>query len=76
MNHIKILAEEIIVLDTFNDWVRKCPNCLPKKKNRHEQWLFVDKNGCVLTVGEDFMMAQENKSFPVKVYKLKRTSES
>lgn len=72
---ISVNAELIITLYSKNDWIKKCPNHLPEK-SRVEIWLWIDINGNCLTIGEDFMAAEKQNSYPVKVYRIQRTKDN
>lgn len=72
---IKIKVEEVLVLDTFKEWVNRVPRALPNKTYYGETFLFVDKNGCYLHNGVDFKRADELGTFPITVYKFVRVSE-
>ncbi len=63
-------------LESKQDWINKCPGFIPEKKSRAELWLWLDNKGNTLTMGEDFEAAEELNTFPVRVYKLIRTSET
>jgi len=75
MEKINILGELVLELDSHSDWIRKCPNRLPDKNRRNEEFIFVDKNGHVLEIGKDFMEATEYETYPVKVYRTKTVSQ-
>lgn len=74
MQKIQCKGELILILKSKNDWLKKVPNHLPEKR-RAEQRLFLDKYDNCLTIGEDFMVAEDIDSFPVKVYSLQRVAE-
>ncbi len=64
----------ILTLNSKQDWIRKVPNMLPDKR-RAEQRLWIDTNGNILTIGEDFQAAEVMCTYPVKVYSLNRVHE-
>lgn len=66
----------IFQLESKADWIAKCPGFIPEKKSRAENWLWIDSNGNNLTIGEDFQAAEDLSTYPVKVYRLLRTSET
>lgn len=70
---IKINGELVLEIYSKTDWINKCPERLPKHRAA-ENLLFVDTEGNVLTIGEDFTNATKKNTYPVKVYHLKRTS--
>lgn len=72
---ITINGTKIIELETKADWINKIPEKLPSKKSEDE-FLFVDKNGNLLTIGYDFRVAEEQGAFPVTVYLAQRTSDA
>lgn len=74
MEKIEINAEFIVELKSMNEWISKIPRCLPSLP-RSEKLLFVDKEGNALTIGEDFSNADIASLYPVKVYRLIRTTE-
>lgn len=75
MEIVHVWGELIIELRSLQDWVNKCPNRLPAKQRAGEQWLWLDAKGYILTCGEDFQAAEKKATYPVKVYRLKRTSD-
>ena len=64
----------IAVLESKQDWFRRVPGCLPQKRYA-EQRLWVDSFGNALTIGNDFRVAEELGSYPVRVYSLQRVAE-
>jgi hypothetical protein len=75
MEKITCNGELILTLNSKNDWIKKVPNHLPEKR-KAEQRLWIDANGNCLGCGEDFMVAEEIDSYPVKVYSLRRVAEA
>lgn len=71
---ITINAELITTFHTHSEWVNKASTTIGGF-NRSEQILCIDKNGDCLTIGHDFTIAKEKDLFPVKAYRLIRTSE-
>lgn len=69
MEEIKLKVELLFTLNSKKDWINKVPRILPKKNRGNESFLWVDKNGCVLEYGADFMAAEELDSYPCKVYR-------
>lgn len=72
---IKINGELIAKLANKRQWFNQVPDILPKLPAQ-EKLLFVDKNGNILTIGEDFMAAEKQESYPVSIYHLTRTSKN
>lgn len=72
---ITINGTKIIELESKQDWINQIPKKLPLKKSEDE-FLFVDKNGNLLTIGLDFRIAEEQQAYPVTVYLAQRTSDA
>lgn len=66
---IEVEAEELLTLNSFEDWVNRIPRHLPEKIYSINEFIFIDKFGNFLELGKDFMVADEKKCFPVKVYR-------
>ena len=75
MEFITINGELITELASKQDWVNRVPRCL-KRKTQADQFLFVDVNNNCLTIGEDFRVAEETASYPVRIYRLQRVAEA
>ena len=71
---IIIQAEFLLEFKDKSDWIRRCPECLPIKQD-WEEWIWVDQNGNILRSGVDFDASTQLGTFPVKVFKLIRSSE-
>lgn len=69
MEMIQIKAEFLFELASKREWVNSVPNILPEKTRVGEQLIWIDKNGCVFEKGADFMAAEENATYPCKVYR-------
>lgn len=67
-------AEHITTFHTFDEWVNKASSRIGGFR-KEQKIICFDVNGNTLTIGEDFMIARDKKSFPVKAYRLVRTSE-
>lgn len=74
MKRIEINTEPITTFHTFQEWVNKASSRL-SGFNKQERIICVDKNGDCLTIGMDFMAADEHKLFPVTAHRLIRTSD-
>ena len=72
---ITLEAEEITTFHTFQEWVNKASSRIGGFR-REQRIICFDVNGNALTIGEDFMYARDNNLFPVKAYRLVRTSEA
>ena len=70
---ITINATLVYEIPTKNHWINYFPGAVPKIPSV-EKYLFVDKNGNTVAVGEDFMNAEKEATFPIKVYLLQRVS--
>ncbi|OOG19148.1 hypothetical protein BWD42_04145 [Sphingobacterium sp. CZ-UAM] len=68
-NKVFVKAELILTLESKNDWINKVPRRLPDKNRHKENFLWIDKNGCVFELGEDFAAAERMGTFPCKVYR-------
>lgn len=76
MEKITIQAELLLILASKQEWIRRIPRHLPEKTTPAEQWIWIDKNGNSLAIGEDFSAAEKLESYPVKVYRLIRCAEA
>ena len=67
-----IKNEYVFQFTSFQQWVNKASSWYAQHRdNRHTQFLAVDSEGYVCVIGQNFMDAQANNRFPIKVYKLK-----
>ena len=71
---VQFQAEEIAVFDTHQRWVNKASSQIGGYRS-DQKIICLDKNGNCLTIGTDFRIADEKGLFPVKAYRLVRTSE-
>lgn len=76
MAKITFNGELLLTLDSKQDWINKVPRHLPLKKYYKEEFLWLDKNGNHLVIGEDFQAAEKMQSYPVKVYRLQRVADA
>ena len=76
METINVKAELLLILDSKQDWVNKVPRRLPPKQTAAEERIWIDSQGCILALGEDFTAAETLKTYPVKVYRLVRVIEA
>lgn len=51
-------------------------SCLEKKLSPNESHLFIDKNGNVITNGDDFLVVEQIQTYPIKAYLVKSLSAS
>jgi hypothetical protein len=71
---IQANAEPVTTFHSFSDWVNKAFSRTAGFK-RDEQLIWLDKNNNTLTIGKDFQVANDNDLFPVRVFRLIRTSQ-
>lgn len=74
IENITVKGEFLFELKSKQQWINRVPNILPEKTRGGEQWIWVDKNGNVFECGADFMDAEENETYPCKVYRLQSVS--
>lgn len=70
---ITINATLVYEIPTKNHWINYFPGAVPEIPGI-EEYLFLDKNGNTVTCGEDFMAAEKQSTFPIKVYLLQRVT--
>jgi hypothetical protein len=74
LGKITLEAEHITTFHSFDEWVNKASSRIGGF-SREQKIICIDINGNTLTNGGDFMLARDNNLFPVKAYRLVRTSE-
>jgi hypothetical protein len=74
MEKITINGELLFELSSKQDWVNRVPRILPNKTRAGEIWIWVDKNGDIFELGIDFMAAEEQDTYPCKVYRVQNVS--
>ena len=74
MEEVKVNAEFLFELSSKQDWINRVPRILPEKIRAGEKWLWIDKNGNSLEGGVDFYAAEEQNSFPCKVYRVQNVA--
>lgn len=72
---ICVNTELITTFHSFQEWVNKASSRL-SGFGKEQRIVCIDKNGDCLTIGKDFMFADEKNLFPVNAYRLVRTSEN
>jgi hypothetical protein len=72
--NIQVNAEYLCTFKSFIQWVNKSTSWIGGF-SKYEKIVCLDKNGNTLTGGEDFQFADKNDLFPVKAYRLLRSSE-
>lgn len=70
---IIINAIEVFEIKSKRHWVNSFPGALPKLPPS-EKLIWIDINGNSSSVGEDFMIAEKESTYPIKIYLLKRIS--
>jgi len=70
MENITVKGELLFELESKQQWINRVPQILPEKTRGGEQWIWVDKNGNVFECGLDFKIAEEEATYPCKVYRL------
>ena len=75
MEKVTLNVEFILMLHSKQEWINKVPECLPRKKKKAEEWVWIDSNGNSMALGEDFSAAEEMSSYPVRVYRKIRAVE-
>lgn len=76
MSHIQsIKAEYLFEFQSKQHWINKARDWFAPYASKAEKTICLDKNGHVLTTGQDFADAEIIQSYPVKVYRLVRVSE-
>lgn len=72
---VTIQVEMITSFGSFSNWVNKASDRLAGKYDKKERTICIDRNGLVLTCGEDFAKADKDGSFPVIAYRIIRSAE-
>lgn len=72
--NIQVNAEYLCTFKSFSQWVNKASSWIGRLP-KNEKIVCLDKNGNTVTGGEDFQFADKNDLFPVKAYRLLRSSE-
>ncbi len=71
---IEIQVEEITTFHNKREWINKAQSRIGGFR-LDQKILCVDKNGNILTIGLDFMVAEDHDLYPVKAYRCIRTNE-
>jgi len=69
MEMIQVKAEFLFELKSKQDWINKVPRCLPDRIRAGEKLIWINVNGEVFERGLDFDVAEENNTYPCKVYR-------
>lgn len=76
MQQITINAEYLFEFKNFQQWTNTAQQCYKSLGSSLAiQTVCIDVQGNALTLGSDFIIAERSGNFPVKVYRLIRTSE-
>ena len=67
--------EFLLELNSWEEWVNRIPRELPKEKYYKEQFIWIDQKGNFLALGEDFALAEELETYPVKIYRKIRVAD-
>lgn len=63
------VGEQLFEFSSFPDWVCKAPSRFRVAGVRGEDTLCIDAAGRVCRIGAQFMRADREKQFPIKVYR-------
>ena len=74
MKKIEVNAELLFELANKRQWINRVPNILPDKIRAGETWVWLDKNGNVFECGIDFSAAEDQNTYPCKVYRLQNVA--
>lgn len=70
MEKITVNAELVLTLNSKREWI----NALPGALRRLPEWetnrlIWIDRNGNQASMGEDFSAAEDQGTYPIKVYR-------
>ena len=68
---IQVNAYLVFEIKSKRHWINSFPGALPKIP-MVEKFISIDKNGNSANVGSDFMEAETQDSYPIKIYLLER----
>lgn len=73
---VKIELNAVFLFELANkqQWINRVPQILPEKIRSGETWVWVDINGNVFECGADFSAAEEQETYPCKVYRVNNVS--
>lgn len=72
---IKINATLVFEIRSKQHWINAFPGAIPKLPQA-EELIWIDSKGNSATCGEDFATAEDNDSYPIKVYLMERISHT
>lgn len=70
---IKINVTEVFEITSKRHWINAFPGAIPELP-KTEKYIWIDAKGNSATCGEDFMTAEDNETYPIKIYLLQRVS--
>jgi hypothetical protein len=72
---IKINATLVFEITSKRHWINAFPGAIPELP-KTEKYIWIDAKGNSATCGEDFMKADGDETYPIKVYLLQRIAHS
>ncbi|MFN8700299.1 MAG: hypothetical protein ACK52I_34850 [Pseudomonadota bacterium] len=73
MQKFEVEGTLVTTLTSKQDWVNRVPRVLEPYRNMGgDAFLFIDAKNRVCTLGHDFMIAEKEGTFPVKVVRVRR----
>jgi hypothetical protein len=72
---IKIKATLVLEISCKSRWINMFPGALPELPMT-EKYIWIDAKGNSATCGEDFATAEDNDTYPIKVYLIERISHT
>lgn len=72
---IKIKATLVHVVGSKRNWINSFPGAIPELPMA-EKYIWIDAKGNAATCGEDFATAEDNDTYPIKVYLMERISHT
>ncbi len=75
MEKTKLIVNAIQVFEikSKQHWINSFPGALPKLPSI-EKLIWIDSKGNSASCGEDFIVAEKQETYPIKIYLLKRIS--
>lgn len=64
-----VVGEELFQFESFMAWVSRAKRRFTDHRVRSEDVLCVDAQGRICTKGAEFMRANSEKTFPIRVYR-------
>lgn len=72
---IKIKATLVFEINSKRNWINSFPGAIPELPMA-EKYIWIDAKGNSATCGEDFSTAEDNDTYPIKVFLLERISHN